>query len=119
MRIVTILAAALLALAAAAPALAETITFRVQAHHQNVVDVEFYSTTRNVAWPGNSRVYSITDFERHSYKLNCQPGEKICYGAWVRGNSTIFWGVGQGNKNRCRNCCYTCDGGVNDVTLNR
>lgn len=49
MRIATILAAALLALAAAAPALAETITFRVQAHHQNVVDVEFYSTTRNVA----------------------------------------------------------------------
>ena len=119
MRIATLFAALLFTLAAAAPAVAETITFRVVAKHQNIVDVEFYSRTRNVVWPGNNRVYSIQDFNQHSYKLNCQPGEKICYGAWVRGNQTIYWGQGAGGKNACRNCCYTCDGGVNDVTLNR
>lgn len=119
MRIAVIFVAILLALSATAQARAESITFRVQAFHQNVVDVEFYSQNRKAAWPGNGRVYSITDFERHTYKLNCQPGESICYGGWVRGNSSIFWGVGQGNKTRCRNCCYTCDGGVNDVTMNR
>ncbi len=119
MRITMFFAAFLLALLAITPARADSITFRVQAFHQNVVDVEFYSQNRAASWPGNGRVYSITDFERHSYKLNCRPGESICYGAWVRGNANTYWGVGYGNRNRCSNCCYVCDGGVKDVTLGR
>jgi hypothetical protein len=118
-RLATLFTALMLALAATAPALAETLTLRVQSKHPNVVDVEFYSRTRNLVWPGNKQVYSIKDDDRHSYKLSCQPGETICYGAWVRGNQTVFWGAGPNGKNACRNCCYTCDGGAADVTLNR
>jgi hypothetical protein len=123
-RIATLLAALTFALAAVAPAAvtpaaAESITFRVQSKHPNIVDVEFYSRTRNVVWPGSNKVYSIRDDARHAYKLNCNPGERICYSAWVRGNQSVYWGQGFGGKNACRNCCYTCDGGVADVTLNR
>lgn len=116
---VAIMALMLSLLFAAGPVAAETLTFRVQSKHPNIVDVEFYSRTRNVAWPGDNKVYSIKDDDKHSYKLSCSPGERICYGAWVRGGPTVFWGAGQGGKQGCRNCCYTCDGGVAEVTLNR
>lgn len=90
-RLATLLAALMLALAASAPAVAETLTLRVQSKHPNIVDVEFYSRSRNIVWPGNKQVVPIKDDARHAYKLNCQPGEKICYGAWVRGNQSVFW----------------------------
>ena len=80
-----VLALMLSLLFAAGPVLAETLTFRVQSKHPNVVDVEFYSRTRSAVWPGDKKVYSIKDDEKHSYKLSCSPGERICYGAWVRG----------------------------------
>jgi hypothetical protein len=92
-------------------ALADSITFRLRAFDDNAVDVSFYSQNRKAAWPGNGLVWTIRDYDVHSYKLNCIPGEKICYGAWVRGSSNEYWGVGQSNRNRCTKCCYTCEDG--------
>ena len=104
----------------ATSASAEELTFRLRSNHPNVVDAEFYSQDRTAAWPGNGKVYSIDDSEPHSYKLSCRSGEKICYGAWVRGTRTTYWGAGYGGKERCSNCCFTCDGGVTAVlNLNR
>jgi len=97
-------------MAAPNPASAETLTFRIRSEHENTVDVEFYSQERRISWPGNGQVYSIRDSETHRYALNCRRGEQICYGAWVRGERSTYWGVGYANQHRCKNCCYECDG---------
>lgn len=104
-----------------APSIAQAsdITFNLQSQHPNVVSLEFYSQNRNAAWPGDGQVYIMDDYNTQSYKLNCQAGEQICYGAWVRNQSQSYWGVGMDDGNYCTDCCYTCNGGSTPViTLN-
>ncbi|WP_350334655.1 hypothetical protein [Coralliovum pocilloporae] len=96
---------------------AAQLTWKVKSNHPNKVSVVFYSQTYDHAWPGGSKVYVISDYKTHTYRLNCRRGEKICYGAWVRGNSTTYWGVGQYNQHGCRGCCYTCGGGTTKVQV--
>ena len=102
---------ALLALLSAQAALADSMTWNIRAFDKYAVDVAFYSKSRNAVWPGNGKVWTIKDYKVHSLKLNCIAGEKICYGAWVRGSSREYWGVGQGGKAGCKSCCYTCQDG--------
>lgn len=94
---------------------AESFTFQVRSYHPNIVQLEFYSQNSNRAWPGGSRAYELKDYKVHEYRLNCRRGEKICFGAWVKGNSNTYWGVGAHNRNRCSNCCYTCNGGRTEI----
>src|SRR5262245_40564862 len=71
------------------------LTFRVKSMHANKVQISYYSQTRrNHAWPGGGQVYPLNDYNVHTHTLNCTPGEKICYGAWVTGSGTKYWGVG-------------------------
>jgi len=84
-------------------------TFRSEAPYK--VYIEFYSDDRDRVWPGNGEVYYIADNNDHTYKICGYRGEKICYGAWVSGNSDTYWGVGKDARNRCRDCCYTCGDG--------
>lgn len=85
------------------------VTFRVTFNYRYKAQIEFYSQDRNVAWPGNNQSYNINDYNNHVYKLKCNSGEKICYGAWSLGGSKS-WGVGMNNRFTCANCCVTCDG---------
>ena len=106
-------------LVAAAPLLATQgsaaeLVWRIQSEHPNHVSVEFYSQDRNHSWPGGGEVYVIEDWDTHRYLLTCNDGETICYGAWVRGEDSTYWGVGRDDRFGCNNCCYTCGGG--DVT---
>jgi len=111
-----LLAAALAALLLApAFASAENLTFKVRSFHKNQVDIAFYSQNRNHEWPGGGKVWVIKDYEVHDYKLNCVKGEKVCYGAWVRGTNRTYWGSGQGGKQRCDSCCFVCNGGTTPV----
>jgi hypothetical protein len=90
---------------------ADELTFKVRSNYRYKVQIEFYSQDRNHAWPGGDRAYPINDDEVHNYSLNCRSGEKICYGAWVTGNDSKYWGVGANNKHGCKGCCYTCGRG--------
>jgi len=107
--------ALLLALLLPAAASAETLTFSVRSFHKNQVDVAFYSQSRSHSWPGGDKVWVIKDYEVHDYRLNCNKGEKICYGAWVRGSSSSYWGAGRGGRQSCKSCCFTCNGGETPV----
>ena len=50
--------------------------------------------------------------------LTCLAGEKICWGAWDKGNSrAAHWGVGSGRE-ACTSCCYVCNGQTASVRLN-
>ena len=55
--------------------------------------------------------YDLNDYETHSFTLNCRRGEKICFGAWVTGNASRYWGVGANNRYGCEKCCFVCGAG--------
>ncbi len=98
-----------------APALAaaDTMVWTVTSEYPYQVQIEFFSQSRDIAWPGGSQAYSLKDSDAHTFSLNCQPGEKICYGAWptggdTHGKYTSFWGVGLNGTEGCTNCCGIC-----------
>ena len=97
----------------------DSLTFKFRSYDKSVVDLEFYSQNRRYVWPGKGEVYVIRDYEVKNYTIKCMSGEKICYGAWVRGNSRNYWGAGRDNKQSCKGCCYTCgDGDTPVINLN-
>jgi hypothetical protein len=97
-------------LSAAAPARADTITFKIRSFAANQIDVRFHSTSRKVVWPARGKVWTLKDYKVHDLKLTCVTGEQICYGAVLRGNPKRYWGVGGDGKQRCAACCATCNG---------
>lgn len=106
-------------LALSAPASADTVTFRVQSLYQYKVQIEFYSQARDAAWPGNGNAYNLDDYDTHAFTLECNTGEQICYGAWVTGDDSQYWGVGNNNQYSCDSCCLVCGKGEGPVfTLN-
>ena len=93
-----------------ASAEAETIKWRMKNEHPNILSVKFFSDDTNSVWPGNETVYVLDDGRVTTMTLNCQRGESICYGAWVKGRSSTYWGVGPDGDNGCNKCCYVCSG---------
>jgi hypothetical protein len=93
---------------AAPPAAAETMSWTVRSNYDYRVQVEFFSQDRKAAWPGNGKAYPLNDSKAHTFTLNCQRGEKICYGAWPTGGGSTYWGVGANNKHTCKTCCAIC-----------
>ena len=96
-------------------AAAETLTFRVQNDYRYTVHLQFFSQSRNHVWPDSGRVWVLDDGSVHTYRLGCNSGEKICYGAAVSGNYDTFWGVSLDNNESCSDCCYTCNGGTTPI----
>lgn len=90
---------------------AAEMLWRVRSNYKYRVQISFYSQNRRVEWPGNGKVWGLNDDDVHEFNLSCRSGEKICFGAWVTGNSTKYWGVGADNKHGCRSCCFTCGEG--------
>lgn len=108
---------ALTAVASPSAARSENLTFYIQSDYQYIVELEFYSQHRNHVWPGNNRVYILDDYDTKNITLSCNYGELICYGAWVQGESSRYWGVGYNGRQSCSNCCYTCDGGYTETVV--
>jgi len=86
------------------------LTFLVESRYAFKMQIEFYSQDRKVAWPGNGQAFNINDYKTHVYKLSCNSGEKICYGAWPTGSGSKYWGKGFDDRHSCDNCCARCDG---------
>ena len=104
--------------AEAAEARETTLTVEVRNLDPNTVELGFYSQTRQGhAWPGGDQVFLISDNQPHSYKFSCQRGEKICFGAWRRGNPRSYWASGYQAREGCSNCCLQC-GSQHTYTLN-
>jgi hypothetical protein len=90
---------------------ADELTFRVRSYHPNTVQVKFYSQTRSHVWPNASEAYDIRDYDVHTYSMTCISNEKICMGAWVKGDANHYWGVGFNDHDGCQNCCAFCGRG--------
>ena len=91
-----------------------TAEFTLHNHDRYTLGVAFYSKTRNTAWPGNNQQYNLNPKGDQTYTLNCQPEEKICFGAW-RDHQSNYWGLGH-NDHGCTDCCVTC-GSSREATL--
>ena len=91
----------------------------VKSNAEYKVHLKFFSQDYNRTWPGpdSSTVWVLADYARHTYNLSCRTGEKICYGAWVAGDRSEYWGVGASNRNSCTSCCFTCGNGDVSYTL--
>ena len=99
------------------PASAESLTWNVRSDYPRIVHLVFYSIDRNAAWPGDDEVYILDDWDVQTYTLECNRGEQICLGAWVRGSDDEYWGVGYNGEQGCESCCYICDGGETGVEV--
>src|ERR1041385_3444469 len=83
--------------------------FRIKSTHPNTVDIAYYSQTRRGwTWPAADKHWVIRDSEWHTHTLNCNIGEKICYGAWLANRTSTYWGSGFKGVQACSNCCITC-----------
>jgi hypothetical protein len=100
----------LISIAGTGSASADTMTWQLRSYSPNAVEVKFFSQNRKAVWPSATTHYDIKDYKVHSFKLNCVAGEKICYGAGVSGNLRRYWGMSTDGKQRCTNCCFTCNG---------
>jgi serine/threonine protein kinase len=84
-------------------------SFHIKNYTSQGVYVAFYAKGRTAEW---SEWPLLGVYNENYYKLKCEPGEKICYGAW---NSRGSWGVGKGGYGGCNNCCATCNGGNTEI----
>ena len=98
----------LAALLLAAPVHAADMAFFVKNLRQQSVAVELFSRDRETVWPGDGKVFLIQPGSQKSVPISCNPGENICYAAWVNGNDQISAGVGPDNDLPCDNCCFIC-----------
>jgi hypothetical protein len=86
---------------------ANGVQFHIKAPQNQKVQVEFFSQRRAISWPGAGEAYVLNPNEEGHFKLACEPGEKICYGAWSV-PSSVFWGAGRRGEDACSDCCTVC-----------
>lgn len=85
-----------------------SVTFVMSSSSIYAVGVIFYSQADSSrTWPKNGQVVNLDDNEKHAYKIRCEVGELICFGAFWD-NFKRDWGVGKDNKKKCEKCCLTC-----------
>lgn len=102
-------AVALTAFLVSLPAFAlEGMTFYLRNMQDRAIVLEFRGRTTGTVWPGGDDVYLLTAKEKKSVLLGCREGEEICYGAWVKGNDRISFGVGPDDDQTCEDCCRIC-----------
>jgi len=87
-------------------------TFNLTNNGRFSIMVKFFSQNRNHFWPGATRHYDLNDSGRQSFRLACEDGEKICYGASYTADDTTHWGVGFKGDKGCQGCCLTCGSNV-------
>jgi hypothetical protein len=104
----TSLLIALAIVAATVPALADRMSFYMKNRTTRPVVVELYGQDRQMAWPGGDQVYYLEKAERKSVPIECNSGERICWGAWRYGDDGWTWGTGPDNAKACEDCCSRC-----------
>jgi hypothetical protein len=71
----------------------------------------------NHVWPGGGDAFRLLPHSSSQESLNCNQGQRMCYGAWVRGDENLYWGVGNNHEHHCDACCFTCNGEAETFNL--
>jgi hypothetical protein len=98
---------------------AEDMQFHINNKTTYNIQVRFFSQTRAAWWPGEKSGWDMNVNASNDFKLSCNPGEKVCYGAWTMPKPTLDWGVGLDGKNKCSACCYSCGANSNEINLDK
>ena len=103
-----------------AQAHAETMDFHLKNSTGKAIQVRLFSQTRAWQWPSATTAYDQNNKKTASYPITCNPGEKVCYGAWPTKKPTSWgWGVGPSGKMTCAACCYTCGANTGVINLTK
>lgn len=96
----------------ATPGTAQTgvFTFNFTNRTHSLIYARMFSRSRNFHWPAAGNVFLVRpDGVRQSARLNCVPGEQICFGAALTRDGTgKYWGAGYNGDKACTNCCVHC-----------
>ncbi|MDH3666639.1 MAG: hypothetical protein OEN23_06880 [Paracoccaceae bacterium] len=87
---------------------AAEMVWKFKSEHRDTVSVELYSQDRNKTWPGGGRAFRLKGGKTQRFRIECEPGERICFGAWARRDTSTFWGAGFEGHEACQRCCATC-----------
>lgn len=99
------------------PARASSLVFKMTNKDSYDMQVEFYSESRKHVWPGGNKVFVLRRGGTQRFALNCNAGEKICYGTWRTNGDDTYWGSGHDDRQHCSNCCFICGRGEARVSL--
>jgi hypothetical protein len=90
----------------------DTLTWEFINSTSTQVDLRFFDINYGAWYPSRSEVYVLDPAEDKTYRLECNKGATICYGASVRSNRNQIWGKGSLNDHSCgsQGCCHVCDG---------
>ncbi|MEZ5810443.1 MAG: hypothetical protein R3D45_03425 [Rhizobiaceae bacterium] len=96
---------------AALPAVAQAgeMRFRFTSHAPSPVLVRLFSGDRLQSWPDDGGLFILADRSPRKFSVSCKTGERICYGAWIEGDITRFWGAGDEGRHDCDDCCHICE----------
>jgi hypothetical protein len=90
----------------------QRISFSVRNDTGSALEIEF-SAEGDDYWPGNNQVYILSPGAVEMFPLQCRfEAQKICFGAWVRGNTNAAWGLGYRRASGCDSCCAFCGGSL-------
>jgi hypothetical protein len=90
----------------------DTLTWEFINSMNTQIDLRFFDINYGAWYPSRSHVYVLEPGDDKTYRLDCNKGATICYGASVRSNHNQFWGRSVDNDQSCgsQGCCHTCDG---------
>jgi hypothetical protein len=81
--------------------------FTIHDKDRYALDLKFFSQANAGVWPAKDRHFNLVGDA--TYNLACEPGEKICFGAY-REPQDVEWGAGRNGLRGCEHCCIMCGG---------
>lgn len=88
----------------------DTMTWDIKNNCSAPVDLQLFDKTGGGVWPAIDRVYRLDAGERWVQRIECNTNSRICFGAGLRSNYSVYWGVGLSNDQSCSDCCKVCNG---------
>jgi hypothetical protein len=88
----------------------ESMTWNIKNSCRASVDVRLFDITTGGVWPAPGRVRTLDSGVSWLETIECNRNSRVCYGAGIRGNYSLYWGGGINNDQSCSECCHPCDG---------
>lgn len=106
----SLLVALTISTAAVTPALADEMNWTFDTSDiTDDIQVQLYSQSDDQEWPEQERVWTIyVEDYVSNFTISCVYQEEICYGAWVKGDSTSYWGTGYKDRYNDSSACHVC-----------
>lgn len=81
------------------------------------VGIRFYDGSKRQQIDPEQGQHALSIGKTQTYKVPCQSGVNICFGAWgEREAFQPFWGVGRNGDQACTGCCLTCGSSAAPLT---